>query len=131
MFNQGYKRCINYLKESSKNTLQEILGFDNLDIDNFKFDEDTDYISTIEDKMNDICGLFKENNILFSKHHLGFEGDFLDFISYTSEDYMDVLEDLKQAKLMNLHEFIFDNDIVLSIDESNKNSVLVEFMNND
>lgn len=127
----GITRCIKYLNSSSKIALQNILGFENLNINNFKFSEEDDSIDIIEEKMNDICILFKENGILFSKHHLGFECDFLDFISYTGEDYMDVLEDLKQAKLMNLHEFICDNDIILSINDSNKSSVLVEFINND
>lgn len=124
----GITRCIKYLNESTKKSLQEILKFDDLNIDNFKFSKELDKIQVIEDKMEDICNLLRENGILFSKHHLGFEKDFLDFINYTSEDYMDIVEELKQAKLMNLHEFISDNDIVLSINESNKNSILVEFI---
>ena len=39
------------------------------------------------------------------------------------------LKFLKKAKLKNLHEFINENDIDISINNTNKESILVRFLN--
>ena len=127
----GITRCISYLPENKKDKLKEILSFENLDVSNFEFDESEDKIEIIENNMDKICELFKNNNILFSEHHDGFEKDFLEYIGYSEEDYLDVMDYLKKAKLTNLHTFILENDIDISISDKNKDSILLGFISND
>ena len=127
----GISRCIKFLDESSKEELKKILSFDNLEIENFEYNNEKNRIPIIDKKIDEICELFKKNKILFSNHNLGFEKDFLDYIDYQEPDYDDVLNNLKNAKLMNLHSFISDNNINICINDNNKESIIFGFMNND
>lgn len=127
----GITRCIKFLDEISKEELKKILSFDNLEIENFEYNNEINRIPIIDKKIDEICELFKKNKILFSNHNLGFEKDFLDYIDYQEPDYDDVLNNLKNAKLMNLHSFISDNNIDICINDNNKESIIFGFMNND
>ena len=127
----GITRCIKFLDEGSKEELKKILSFGNLEIENFEYNNEKNRIPIIDKKIDEICELFKKNKILFSNHNLGFEKDFLDYIDYQEPDYDDVLNNLKNAKLMNLHSFISDNNINICINDNNKESIIFGFMNND
>lgn len=130
-FYAGITRSIKYLSEDSKEKLMNILNFDSLESKKFECAESAKNIKIIEESMEKICSLFKENNILFSKHNEGFEKDFLDYIRYSQEDYEEVIKKLKNAKLINLHEFILKNNIDITIDKNDSNSILLGFMKND
>lgn len=127
----GISRCIKYLNEESKEELKKILSFENLESESFQFSNEHIRIPIIDEKIDEICMLFKKNKILFSNHNLGFEKDFLDYIDYKEPDYDDVLNNLKNAKLMNLHSFITDNDINICINDNNRESIILGFINND
>ena len=130
-FYAGITRSIKYLSDESKETLMNILNFDSLESKKFECTESSKNIKVIEECMEQICSLFKENNILFSKHNEGFEKDFLDYIRYSQEDYEEVIKKLKNAKLINLHEFILSNNIDITIDKNDSDSILLGFMKND
>ena len=131
LYYAGITRCIKYLSTEGQEKLKKVLSFENLETKNFEFLDGHIKIKNIEDKMNDICNIFKENKILLSNHNEGFEKDFLDFIGYNGKDYQDIINYLKEAKLTNLHSFITDNNIDISINENNKNSILLGFINYD
>ena len=105
------------------------MGWDNLNKERFRFDGENAKIKIIEEKIPDIANIMCENNILISIHNDGFEKDFLDYIEYQQDKYKETFEYLKKAKLKNLHEFICENDIDISINDNNKNSILLGFMN--
>ena len=125
----GLERCIKYLNEQSKEKIKQLLGWDNLNKERFRFDGENAKIKIIEEKISDIANIMRENNILISIHNDGFEKDFLDYIEYPQDKYKEAFEYLKKAKLKNLHEFICENDIDISINDNNKNSILLGFMN--
>lgn len=77
--------------------------------------------------MPEIVSLFKEYGVILSSHHDGFERDFLEFIG--RKDNIEDFKFLREAKLKNLHAYIVDNKIELKINDENKNSILVGFMN--
>lgn len=125
----GLERCIKYLKTQSKEKLKQVLGWDDLNKEKFRFDGENTKIKRIEDKITDIVNIMREDNILISNHNDGFEKDFLDYIEYPQEKYKEAFEYLKKAKLKNLHEFISENNIDISINDNNKDSILLGFMN--
>ena len=125
----GLERCIKYLKTQSKEKLKQVLGWDDLNKEKFRFDGENTKIKIIEDKITDIVNIMREDNILISNHNDGFEKDFLDYIEYPQEKYKEAFEYLKKAKLKNLHEFISENNIDISINDNNKDSILLGFMN--
>lgn len=125
----GLERCIKYLKAQSKEKVKQLLGWDDLNKERFRFDGENTKIKIIEEKITDIINIMRENNILISNHNDGFEKDFLDYIEYPQEKYKEAFEYLKKAKLKNLHEFICENKIDISINDINKNSILLGFMN--
>lgn len=127
----GITRSIKYLCDSSKNELKELLNLESLDGKYFECNDKEERIENIENHMDEICKLFLSNNILFSNHHDGFEKDFLDYINYNNQDYNDIMNNLKNAKLINLHEFIAEKEIDISIDKNNSNSILLGFIKND
>ena len=91
--------------------------------------EQTQYILLAqENNLSNILEIFKRNNIYLQMHNDGFEKDFLDFIGYCKKDYDEVINYLKEAKLINLHLFINDEKIKLLIDDNNKNNILVSFL---
>ena len=85
------------------------------------------YSSTNIEKI-DLC---IKNNILLSKHHDGFEKDFLDYILIEEPQYTLDFKYLKSAKLKNLHEYIMDSDVDITINNQNKKSILLGFVNID
>ena len=95
----GLERCIKYLKTQSKEKLKQVLGWDDLNKEKFRFDGENTKIKIIEDKMTDIVNIMREDNILISNHNDGFEKDFLDYIEYPQEKYKVAFEYLKKAKL--------------------------------
>lgn len=125
----GLERCIKYLKTQSKEKLKQVLGWDDLNKEKFRFDGENTKIKIIEDKITDIVNIMREDNILISNHNDGFEKDFLDYIEYPQEKYKEAFEYLKKAKLKNLHEFISENNIDISINDNNKDSILLGFIN--
>ena len=123
----GIARALNCLDESGKERLCKILNINELTKEIFKYEENETYNSLIEEKMTEITSLFKEYGVLLSCHHDGFEKDFLEFIGQA--DNVEDFNYLKEAKLKNLHKYIVDNKVELTINEDNKNSILVGFMN--
>ena len=123
----GIARVLNCLDESGKERLCKILNINELTKEIFKYEENETCNSLIEEKMTEITSLFKEYGVLLSCHHYGFEKDFLEFIGQAEN--VEDLNYLKEAKLKNLHKYIVDNKVELTINEDNKNSILVGFMN--
>jgi len=123
----GICRVLECLDQDGKNRLCKILGVDELTKDIFKFNENEQNNALLENKMTEIVSLFKEYGVILSCHHEGFEKDFLEFIG--RKDNLEDLKFLRDAKLKNLHTYIVDNKIELTINEHNKNSILVGFMN--
>lgn len=127
----GITRCIKYLDDESKNELKEILNLESLDLKNFECPDSSDRIQNIEENMDKICQLFSHNGILFSNHRKGFEKDFLDYINYDKDKNDNAMKLLENAKLINLHEFIIDNKIDITIEKNDSNSILLGFMNDN
>lgn len=125
----GIERCISYLDDPTKEEIKILLNFEDLEKDKFRFVGENKKIEIIEKKLDDLISIFKKSNILFSSHNDGFEKDFLEYIEYPIEKYDDAFYNLKKAKLKNLHEFIEENAINIIINENNKNSILVSFLN--
>lgn len=123
----GLTRAISYLNDESKEKIKSVLNFSNLQTKNFWFQNDK-RLEIIENNLSNILKIFKRNNIYLQMHNNGFEKDFLDFIDYSKEDYDEVINYLKEAKLINLHLFINDENIKLLIDDNNKNNILVSFL---
>lgn len=128
----GITRCISYLGDEGREKVKKILGIEDLsNSKNFRFTNKNEKLELIENNIDKLCGVVKENKILLSKHNLGFEKDFLDYIQYNEEDYDDIIKYLKDAKLTNLHKFIVDHSIDIKINEANKTSILLGFVEND
>ena len=125
----GLERCIKYIKEETKNKLKKLLGWEDFDKEKFRFEGEDTKIINIESKIHQISKILFEDNILFSVHNEGFEKDFLDYIGYDKLKYNNAFNFLKKAKLKNLHEFICENSIDICINNNDKNSILVRFMN--
>lgn len=125
----GLERCIKYLNDESKEKIKLLLGWDDFNKERFRFDGENTKIKEIEEKITNIANIMYEDKILISAHNDGFEKDFLDYIDYSQEKYQEAFEYLKKAKLKNLHEFIYENEIDISINDKNRKSILVEFMN--
>lgn len=125
----GLERCIKYINQESKDELKKILKWKNLEKENFRFEGNEEKIDSIEENIEKISQILFNNGILFSTHNDGFEKDFLDYINYSQELYQEAFDFLKQAKLKNLHEFICENNIDIKINQTNKKSILVRFVN--
>lgn len=123
----GLTRAISYLNDESKKEIMSVLKFSDLQTKNFWFQNDN-RLEIIENNLSNILEIFKRNNIYLQMHNDGFEKDFLDFIDYCKKDYDEVINYLKEAKLINLHLFINDEKIKLLIDDNNKNNILVSFL---
>lgn len=123
----GLTRAIGYLNDESKKEIMSVLKFSDLQTKNFWFQNDN-RLEIIENNLSNILEIFKRNNIYLQMHNDGFEKDFLDFICYCKKDYDEVINYLKEAKLINLHLFINDEKIKLLIDDNNKNNILVSFL---
>lgn len=123
----GLTRAIGYLNDESKKEIMSVLKFSDLQTKNFWFQNDN-RLEIIENNLSNILEIFKRNNIYLQMHNDGFEKDFLDFIGYCKKDYDEVINYLKEAKLINLHLFINDEKIKLLIDDNNKNNILVSFL---
>lgn len=127
----GLKRCIDYLDDCEKKNINDILGFEDVsNSENYKFMGKETLNPSIEAKMKDICNKLREYNIYLQEHHDGFEKDFLDYIGLSENEYDEAFKNLKKAKLINLHEFITENDIDISLNKENRNSILVSFYGN-
>ena len=125
----GIERCIKYLNDVDKQKIKKILNWEDFRKDRFRYEGDNKKIKVIEDNIEEIADIMYNSKILMSVHNDGFEKDFLDYINYPLENYDEAFKYLKQAKLKNLYDFITENTIDISINENNKNSVLVRFMN--
>ena len=125
----GLERCIKYINQESKDELKKLLKWENFEKENFRFEGKEEKIDSIEENIEKISQILFNNGILFSTHNEGFEKDFLDYINYSQEIYQEAFDFLKQAKLKNLHEFICENNIDIKINQTNKESILVRFVN--
>ena len=124
----GIERVLKCLDEKGEIELSNILGVNQISEDIFRFDATLDSDSNIELQMSEIQGLFERYRIYLSIGHDGFEEDFLDFIGQDKISAAD-MEYLKKAKLKNLHKYIMDEGISFEINEENKSSILLRFMN--
>ena len=127
----GLKRAYKYLSNVNKNKILTILSITNEEelLDKLTCDEGVLEIPLIEQKMLEIQEICKLDNVLLSEHHEGFEKDFLDYLSVPEENYIEEMKYLKSAKLKNLHEYINENNKDITIKETNKDSILLGFVN--
>lgn len=123
----GIERVFNCLDDIGVEKLEEILEV-KITNETFRCAIGCEKNNLIANKMFEIVKLFKEYGVYLSVHSDGFEGDFLEFVG-RKDTYEKDKQFLIESKLKNLHSFIIENKIDISITESNKNNVLVEFMN--
>ena len=123
----GLERCIQYLTEEDKKELGVLLGTKNFE---FRVNNEYERIEKVENNIDKICEILERNSIIFSKHHNGFEEDFIEYISANSKNYVssEMISFLKKAKLKNLHDIIEEYSIDITINEWNKNNKLVGFL---
>lgn len=123
----GLERCIQFLSNDSKEELKELLNVEKLE---FRFADKDSKLDIIENNVPEICKLLKKNNIIFSQHNDGFERDFIEYIKLNTNNIVtdEAIDFLKQAKLKNLHCFIDEYNIDITVNEDNKKSVLVGFL---
>ena len=107
--------------------LKKLLNVEKLE---FRFTDIDSKPQVIESKISDICNLLRKNNIIFSQHNEGFERDFIEYIKLDEKNEVteEAIKFLKQAKLKNLHYFIDEYNIDITVNDNNKNSVLVGFL---
>ncbi len=132
----GIKRVLECLPEDKKQKIKTILGKQDYheelkELFNFSIEKNVD--QNIEENMKQILAIFKENSVIISENHDGFEGDFYDFIINCNFDESivsktDFIKISKDAKLKNLHSFIVKNGIKLKINNENITNSLVNFI---
>jgi putative ATP-dependent endonuclease of the OLD family len=122
----GIERVLNYLSPERFETLKSIIGVSKIDKETFRFDNKELKNPIIEKSIEQIRAVFSAQGVFITAHNQGFEKDFLEFVFLdTQENYNTLIE----AKLKNLHSFIQENSIKLKINDANKESVLLGFMN--
>ena len=123
----GLERCIQFLNDDAKEKLKKLLNVEELE---FRFTNIEKKLDVVENNIEDICNLLRENRIIFSPHNDGFEKDFIDYINLNSNNTLtdEAIDFLKQAKLKNLHYFINEYNIDIKVNDNNRNSVLVGFL---
>jgi putative ATP-dependent endonuclease of OLD family len=121
----GLTRAISYVSDDLKEELREILGFEDLCLDRFTFHESKGGIDVIEDKKEKISEILLKENILFSTHNDGFERDLFEYLKDMKEED---IRYLRRAKLKNLHSYLDDNKINVSMSYNDFNSILLEFI---
>ena len=123
----GLERCVEYLSIEAQDELKQLLNLETL---NFRFKDKDAKLQIVEDNIEDICKLLMKNNILFSEHNDGFEKDLIDYLNLNSNNTIseEAISFLKQAKLKNLHTFINEYNVDISVCENNKTSILVSFV---
>ncbi len=124
----GLSRCFDCLNEEGK---KEIIGL--LNKAGIKGNDKQDLFKTINQKeldtnMSQITRIYYKNRVFISNHNEGFEKDFLDFVG--SKNAQDI-DELREAKLKNLHSYIDEKKIVLAINEKNKDNILVRFVSDE
>jgi len=124
----GIERVIDCLDDKGKKELANILGIKKINKETFRFDINEDVNNDVEIKMEDIQNLFFKYDVFLSVGHNGFEEDFLEFISEEKIPKED-LDYLKKAKSKNFHRYIIDSGINVEINDRNKSSILVRFIN--
>ena len=123
----GIERVLGYLDDEGLSILKSIINVEEIDPKiHFRFTDFESRNIVIEQNLELIQNLFDIYGVYISTHNLGFEKDFLDFIDM---DTPENLPYLKESKLKNLHVFIHENNISLKINDRNKNSILVRFLN--
>ena len=123
----GLERCIQFLNDDAKEKLKKLLNVEELE---FRFTNIEKKLDVVENNIEDICNLLRENRIIFSHHNDGFEKDFIEYIKLNSNNTVtdEAIDFLKQAKLKNLHYFINEYNIDIKVNENNRNSVLLGFL---
>ena len=121
----GYARAYSFLDDSAKNQFKSLVGLQPTEEVSFYYDKLSK--SAIETNALKIIKLMEANGIILSRHHDGFERDFLDFIGVKS-GRKDIIDYLKEAKLKNLHNYFVSNNIKFEICKKNKKSPLIRFM---
>lgn len=123
----GLERCIQYLSEDGKDKLKKLLGIENLE---FRFENETNKMPLVEEKISEICDLLNNEHILFSEHNDGFERDLIEYLKLNPNNNVsdESISMLKKAKLKNLHYFINEYNLDIKVCTENKNSILVGFL---
>lgn len=123
----GLERCIEYLSENTKEELCKLLNSTDF---KFRIENENERLDTVEENIGEICKILYNEHIIFSKHHDGFEGDFYEYIRANPKNEIneDDIYYLKKAKLKNLHEFIEDYNIDITVNGNNKSNELVRFL---
>lgn len=129
----GLLRIYKYLSEENKKKMLDVYSLESEDsLKDFLTCEDGKrVIDKVEENMDAVIRICQDDNVLLSNHHNGFEEDFLNYLGMGGADFEKEMKYLKSAKLMNLHEYITENNIDIKITENNKNSVLLGFVNVD
>ena len=67
---------------------------------------------------------------IFAEHNDGFEKDLIDYLNLNPKNTIleEAISFLKEAKLKNLHTFITEYNIDISVCKENKTSILVSFV---
>ncbi len=127
----GIKRCFDCLRAESKEALRNVLGVSSdstFDKKFFNVENDDENCRLIKSKMQNITELFYSDKIILSNHYDGFEGDLLNYLQISGEDYEKQKAYLQKSKLKNLHSFIQDFLVNLEITDSNKSNPLIKFL---
>lgn len=106
------------------------IELEKIDKETFRFPIEWDNNPIIENKIHNIVNIYAKNGVYISVGNNGFEEDLLEFIG-SDKIHADDLDYLKEAKLKNLHKYLLENNIDISITEKNKESVLLRFMKNE
>lgn len=122
----GIERVLDILSETSKQRLATIMNITE-QLSKKHFRSSSSKIKIIEDNIDEIVSLLKSDFVYLNKHQDGFEQDFLEFVE--SDSFDDDLKFLKESKLKNLHFLSKVKDFNFKINENNKDSILVEFIN--
>jgi putative ATP-dependent endonuclease of OLD family len=122
----GIERMYNSLDDEKQDEFRKILKVESIQKETFRFESEETKSQLIEANMKEICDFFEKERIFISMHHDGFEKDFIDFLGSNYGD--EEIYYLKNAKLKNLHSFIEENGIKLSVNDENKSSILVRFI---
>lgn len=124
----GLERCVEYISEESRLELKSLLGIESEKFE-FRIDSEEERLESIEKNIEKIIDILYKDKVIFSKHNLGFEGDFIEYIKEGGNDVTEeIIDYLKQAKLKNLHYFIDEYNIDIKVNENNKRNVLVRFL---
>lgn len=124
----GLQNALKMLNNEEKKQLNSVFGFE-ISNDMFKVEPGSEEHKKIIEIIPKLLESFRNFNIyLHDNHEDGFEGAFFDFICLEEEKKANVIKELKQKKLKNLHHFLTHNNINLTVEDKNKDNILVRFI---